>query len=70
MSSFKLSTPLHRTCQQAAVLMLVKEDRPLALKDRLALRLHLWICSACPHFQQQLDVMKRSLSDWRNGIAK
>ncbi len=38
---------LRRTCKEAAALMLAREDRALALADRIALRLHLAACKAC-----------------------
>jgi hypothetical protein len=69
-SSLQSAIPLHRTCRQAAHLMLQEQDQPLQLKDRLALKVHLWMCKACPSFQRQLQMMSRALSDWRNESAK
>jgi hypothetical protein len=70
MSRVKQAIPLHRTCQQATHLMLAREDQPLPVVDRLALKFHLWICKACPRFAHQLHVMNHALSDWRNEIKK
>ena len=39
---------LRRTCKEATALVLAREDRDLRLADRLALRLHLAACRACP----------------------
>jgi hypothetical protein len=50
--------------------MLAEQDRPLRRIDRIALRVHLWMCDNCPRFQRQLSVMHRALSDWRNEIEK
>jgi hypothetical protein len=57
--------PLRLTCQEAAALMLAREDRALPLADRAALRLHLVICKACPHFERQLLTMRQAMKQWR-----
>ena len=61
--------PLMRTCKQAAALMVAREDRALPWKDRLALRLHLLACKACPRFERQLLGMRNQLKQWRNYTA-
>ena len=43
-------------------------DRELTSLERIALRLHLSICDACPKVIRQLDLMRRSLREWRDGI--
>ncbi|NVO05923.1 MAG: zf-HC2 domain-containing protein [Rhodoferax sp.] len=58
--------PLNRTCKQATALMVAREDRALALPDRLALRLHLLICAACPRFERQMLGMRNQFRQWRN----
>jgi Putative zinc-finger len=58
--------PLRRTCKQVAALVVAREDRPLSLPDRLALRLHMAICAACPKFERQLLVMRNALRQWRH----
>lgn len=58
--------PLRRTCKQAAALMLAREDRDLATADRIALRLHLLVCQACPRFERQLLTMRNAMQRWRN----
>lgn len=56
---------LRRSCRQAAALMVAREDRPLGLADRVALRLHLMACDACPRFERQMLLMRQSLGRWR-----
>jgi hypothetical protein len=56
---------LRRTCKEAAALLVAREDRPLPLADRVALRLHLAACKACPVFEQQLLTMRQALGRWR-----
>ena len=61
---------LHKTCKEATLLMLQKQDQPIGLMDTLGLKFHLFICKACPNFERQLRVMKHALSDWRNEMMK
>ena len=57
---------LMRTCKEAAALLIAREDRPLSPLDRVALRLHLAICDACPRFGRQLLTMRNALDRWRH----
>ena len=59
---------LRRTCKEVAALLVAREDRVLPLAERLALRLHLAACSACPVFQRQLLTVRNALHSWRNYI--
>ena len=61
---------LRRTCKEAAALLVAREDRPLPTVERLALRLHLAACSACPQFARQLSVMRDALSRWREDASE
>lgn len=58
--------PFHRTCKEAAALMIAREDRALPWPDRLALRLHLSICAACPPFERQIVSMRNAMRQWRH----
>ncbi len=58
--------PLRRTCKEVAALVIAREDRPLPLWDRLAVRLHMGICAACPKFERQVLQMRNVLRQWRN----
>jgi hypothetical protein len=57
---------LRRTCREAAALMIAREDRALSLPDRLALRMHLAVCAACPVFERQLLTVRKALARWRH----
>ncbi|MES2975594.1 MAG: zf-HC2 domain-containing protein [Pseudomonadota bacterium] len=57
---------LRRTCKQTAQLLIAREDRRLPWNDRLALRLHLAACKACPRFERQLLTMRNAMNQWRN----
>jgi hypothetical protein len=57
---------LRRTCKQAAHLVIAREDRSLNWADRVALRLHLLACEACPPFERQVLTMRNAVRQWRN----
>jgi len=57
---------LRRNCKQVAALLIAREDRALSLADRLALRLHLAACKACPKFERQVLTMRNAFRQWRN----
>ena len=57
---------LRRTCKEAAALMVAQQDRPLGMADRVALRLHLAACEACPRFERQLSSLRTAFGRWRN----
>ena len=60
---------LRLSCKEAAALLVAREDRPLVLTERVALRLHLVVCDACPRFARQFDTMRRALGQWRSQAA-
>lgn len=62
----KINYPFKLSCKESAALMLAREDRSLSLTDRTALRLHLAICKACPHFESQVLTMRSAMQQWRS----
>ncbi|NPC55166.1 zf-HC2 domain-containing protein [Caenimonas soli] len=56
---------LRRTCKEVSALLVAREDRALPVAERLALRLHLAACKACPVFERQLLTMRNALQSWR-----
>jgi hypothetical protein len=57
---------LRRTCREVTALLVAREDRRLPVVERLALRLHLAACKACPVFERQLLTMRNALQRWRH----
>ena len=53
-------------CRQAAALVLQGEDRALRLPERTRLRLHLWVCVACPPFVAQVQTLRGAMGAWRS----
>ncbi|QTN26575.1 zf-HC2 domain-containing protein [Rhodoferax sp. AJA081-3] len=61
-----MTYPFQRTCKEVTALVVAREDRELSLADRLALRMHMAICDACPRFERQMLTMRNGLRAWRN----
>jgi len=59
-------TLLRRSCRQTAALLIAREDHPLRLPDRIALKLHLMACDACPKFENQVLTMRAAMERWRH----
>jgi len=62
----KAAYPFRRTCKEVSALLIAREDRELPLGERLALRLHLAMCQACPRFERQVLTMRNAMKQWRN----
>lgn len=58
--------PFQRTCKEVTALVIAREDRALPWRERLALRLHMSICAACPNFERQIFSMRDAMRQWRN----
>jgi len=48
------------TCEQAARLLSDSLDRPLPLRQRIPLRMHLFMCKFCPRFLRQLLLLREA----------
>ena len=57
---------LRRTCREATALLVAREDRALSLPDRIALRIHLLACKACPRMANQIATLRLGMKAWRN----
>lgn len=49
------------TCKSLAPLMSESLERPLSLRERVVLRLHLWVCIWCVWYLQHLHIMRDAL---------
>jgi len=54
---------LHRlpTCKEVAGWMSQSMERPLTVRERVLLRLHLWVCIWCVWYLEQLRLMREAL---------
>ncbi|MDX1914835.1 MAG: zf-HC2 domain-containing protein [Methylophilus sp.] len=55
-------------CKQTSQLVSQSLDRNLTLRERLAVRLHLFICKYCRRFQRQLLAMRKSFKRMSEAI--
>ena len=51
------------TCKEATHLMSEGQDRQLRLSERIMLRIHLALCSACARYDQQLHLIRQACND-------
>jgi len=49
------------TCQQMVAVMSESMERPLSLRERTMLRLHLWVCAWCAWYLEQLHLLRDTL---------
>ncbi len=49
------------TCKDASRLASEKLDRALSLRERLSLRMHLWMCVNCHRFERQIGMIRKLL---------
>jgi len=56
---------LMKTCREVTGLTLQSLDRNLLWRERLAVRLHMAICSACPKFARQAQFMRSAMGRWK-----
>ena len=61
-----LNYPFRRSCKEVAALVVAREDRHLDMPEKLALRTHMFICKACPDFENQILTMRNAMRQWRN----
>ena len=66
MNALMRKLPLMRSCKEVTALVIAREDRDLPLAERLALRMHMAICQACPTFERQVLTMRNAMKQWRN----
>ena len=49
------------SCKEVTRLVSQRQDRTLALGERVALRLHFAICAGCRNVNQQIDFLRRAV---------
>ena len=55
-------------CKHTSQLISQSLDRPLTLRERFALRLHLFICDKCKQFSQHLQTMRVAINQMTHSI--
>jgi hypothetical protein len=54
-------------CKEMVALMSQSLERPLSLRERVLLKLHLWVCAWCVFYLEQLRLMRASLRATKTG---
>ena len=52
---------LNLSCREASRLISESKDRDLGIGEKLSLRLHLGLCTACTRFTKQLDFLREAM---------
>ena len=53
------------SCRQVTQMLLLAQERPASLRERLLIAVHMPMCAACPRFRRQVELMKRAGERWR-----
>lgn len=54
-------------CSEATRLLSESQERTLTLKERMALRLHLMMCSGCTNFGANLKFIRKAMRAYAQG---
>jgi len=55
------------SCKEVSRLCSEEQDRPLSVKERINLRMHLAICKACTNFRHQMQFLRAATHRYREG---
>jgi len=50
------------SCKHTSRLISEAQERKLSLKERISLRLHIWMCNSCRRFEKQIHFMRNIMS--------
>lgn len=53
------------SCKESSQLISQSLDRPLSIRERLALRLHLLICDVCSRFVKHMNLLRLAMRRMR-----
>ena len=56
------------SCKQASQIISQSLDKPLTMRERFALKLHLIICKYCKRFSQQVQTLRVALKQMISSI--
>jgi hypothetical protein len=49
------------TCREASEVLSLAQDRPLTVREKLIVYVHLPLCQGCRNFKAQLDFIRRAV---------
>jgi len=56
-------------CKEVTELCSVEMERPLRLREKMALGVHLWMCTGCTNYRQQVKTMREVAQAYAAGRA-
>ena len=54
------------SCREASEVLSLAQDRPLTLREKLVLYVHLPLCEGCRNFKAQLAFIRRAVREYLN----
>ena len=54
-------------CREATRLLSESQERSLALKERMSLKMHVMMCSGCRNFGTQMDTLRKMARAFARG---
>ncbi|MFA7556083.1 MAG: zf-HC2 domain-containing protein [Spongiibacteraceae bacterium] len=54
-------------CQQVTRLFSDAQERPLSLKERTSLKVHIMMCSGCRNFGKQMNILRQLTHEYVKG---
>lgn len=55
-------------CKENSELLSQSLDRPVMLRERLAMRLHLMMCRSCRNFEKQLAFIRKAAREFQQRL--
>ena len=52
------------TCREASELISQAQDRPLTVREKFVLYIHLPLCEGCRHFREQVTFLRRAVRQY------
>ena len=52
------------TCREASEVLSLAQDRPLTVREKLILYVHLPLCEGCRNFKRQLVFIRRAVREY------
>ncbi len=56
-------------CREVTELCSREQEQPLGLRERVALRAHLLMCSGCSNFRRQMTSLREAAQAYAQGLA-
>lgn len=54
-------------CHEVTRLVSESKERPLLLKEKMALKMHTMMCSGCRNFEKQIDMIRQTSHAFAKG---